>query len=538
MSKKSKPSKAERKAAEKAAAKKAAKKAEREAAKVAEKKARKKAERKAAEKAAAAPKPKGKKKAPTQVETPEQVAERAKPLKGDALKEAMAVDVAAGKERAAQTAAEIDEQIKARLDKKRAARAADQPGSKERLDAVQKSVAEDRAVREKRAEVQTDLDQAIEKLDDLHEARDEIAEHGRELREKYGDSVAAGSTAAPAPVEFAKPSDAALLDFEVNGNKQYVVKRPSDGKEVGYTRVTTYISCLEDTAKLTEWKLRILLEGVAAAEEGGNDAVTARIRDLVHTRDVAIAKARKQDRKGKLVHGQLKTLVDGAFADFKRAMNELAEELHELGGGREAATKGTNIHALCDIAEKEGIAAVNDMLERGEITPSDFADVEAYVEALKRLGAKVTAVEQTIVNHDLKVAGRLDRVVLVKLPQIVNAKGEVIYEGDTRARRYVLDLKTGRVDYSQGKIAQQIRLYAESQAYDLETHETSSHGANRTHGLVLHIAAGSGEARLHIVDLTNGAHGNKLAGEVRAWRNTGKRAIDVTTDVLGQIEAA
>src|SRR5690606_24646148 len=114
-------------------------------------------------------------------------------------------------------------------------------------------------------------------------------------------------------------------DFETNGLGQYKVKRPSDGKMVGYTRTTTYIAVLEDTSALTKWKMRILLEGVAAAEQpdadGKSDPVTARVRDLVHNRDVAIAKARKADRKNKLHPGQLATLVDGAWGDFKKALD-------------------------------------------------------------------------------------------------------------------------------------------------------------------------------------------------------------------------
>lgn len=344
---------------------------------------------------------------------------------------------------------------------------------------------------------------------------------------------------APAEPEFFSPSDAPVTDYPTNGLNQYVVKRKSDGKEVGYTRVTTYIACLEDTSMLTEWKMRLLLEGVAAAEtpdeNGKAEPVTARVRDLVHRRDLAIAKARKADRKGKLVTGQLATLVDAAYSDFKKAMNALVDELFELGGGREAATKGTDLHALTEVYDTQGIAEVNRMLDDGEITPADFADIEAYGRVMSALGGKITAMEQTVVNHDLKVAGRLDRVILVKLPEIRNAKGEIVYAGDTRARRYVLDVKTGRIDFGQGKIAQQLRMYADAEAYDLETQETSSHGANRTHGLLLHLPAGSAQAHLYVVDLGTGAIGNKLAGEVRAFRNTGKRAYDLTADAAAQL---
>lgn len=331
--------------------------------------------------------------------------------------------------------------------------------------------------------------------------------------------------------EFAKPSEAPRTDFEVNGNQQYKIKRPSDGKVVGYTRVTTYISCLEERSMLERWKLRMLLEGVAVndhPDENGriDEPVVATMRDLIHRRDVAIAKARKADRKGKLHPGQLATITDAAFSEFKKAVDELAEQLLDVGGAHEAATKGTDIHALTELYDREGIVAVGDLLTEGKITPQDLADVEAYADAIARAGIKIIPehIEQVIVNDELKVAGRLDRIVMAKLP------------GELRARRRVLDIKTGRVDYGTAKIAQQIEMYAGGTGYDLNTHERTDLKIDRTKGLLLHLPAGSGEATLHVVDLSLGRKGNKIAGEVRAFRNEGKRAIDLKVDV-SRVEA-
>lgn len=416
------------------------------------------------------------------------------------------------------TQAELDEAIKARVQAKRAAREAGEPvdvkaarmpdalpGETE-VDYQQRRLREkaEAAAVEKTAEAVEALGQAIEVVE---------TEHGREFA--AGASVAAD--------DFAKPSEAPRTDFETNGNGQYKVKRPSDGKMVGYTRVTTYIACLEDTTALEKWKARILLEGVAA---GDSAEVVSTVNDLAHNRDLAIEKARRKDRKGKLEPGELATYVNGAWADFKRGMDRLADEVFEVGGGREKATKGTDIHALCATAAVEGIQPIADMLTEGTITASDFADVEAFLAALEALGAKVIEVERVIVNDALKVAGRLDYVVMVKLP------------GETRGRRRVLDLKTGRVDYGTGKIAMQLGLYAESEGYDLETHEREDLKVDRAKAILLHLPAGSGKASAHVVDLTLARKGNRLAGDVRAWRNEGKRAIDLKADLLtGSAEA-
>lgn len=433
------------------------------------------------------------------------------------------------------TLAEQDAEMKARIQKRRADRAA-QDG---RVEAMQHDTAvalghptpEEAAATRAEAAAKLTLADVTPAPVEAPRADAEAAHEADEVAPEVSTPV--DSAVDSAPIEFAKPSEAPLTDFEENGLGQYKVKRPSDGKMVGYTRTTTYISVLEDTTNLTKWKMRILLEGVAAMEEpnadGKSDPVTAQVRDLVHNRDVTIAKARKADRKGKLHPGQLGTIVDGAWGDFKRALNKLADEVFEVGGGRVAATKGTDIHALCDIHDAEGIDAVQAKLDAGEITPADFADVEAYAAACKAMGFEVVAAEQVIVNDELKVAGRLDRIFLAKLPEIRHPKtGEVLRPADTMRKRYVGDLKTGNIEYSAGKIAQQIRMYAESDAYDLNTHERTKHRANRSAGIVIHLPAGSGKATVHLVDLTVGAAGNKLAGEVRAFRNVGRKAINMT----------
>jgi hypothetical protein len=273
---------------------------------------------------------------------------------------------------------------------------------------------------------------------------------------------------------------------------------------------------------LQKWRSRVLLEGVATTDRDMADDVA----QIVNARDAAIAKARKADRKGKLDVGDLAILTERAWSEFKKALDELAEEVFEIGGGREKATKGTDIHALCDLAEAEGIAAVGDKLTAGEITPADLADVEAYLDAIRRLGARPVLAEQVVVNDELKVAGRLDRVYMVKLP------------GEQRARKRVVDLKTGNVEYGIGKIAQQIEMYAGASAYDEETGERAPLGVDRTLGLLIHLPAGSAKATIHRVDLSLGRKGNRLAADVRAWRNEGKRAIDLKVDVLAEIEAA
>jgi hypothetical protein len=429
-----------------------------------------------------------------------------------------------GARKAAETAAEAateagpeetDEQIKARIAAKRAERAAEtfpRGGVTSTLDALN-AIAEKAAGVAKKAA-------AIAQVE---------TERGREFVAEPvpGDGGEAIEEAAVerAIDEFAKPSEApSRFEDNTNGLGQYKVKRPADGKEVGYTRVTTYIDTLEDKTNLTKWKLRMLLEGVAVNDvnlDPGAEVVVATMNNLLHRRDLAIAKARKADRKGKLAPGQLATIVDAAWSEFKKAANALAEELLDLGGAHEKAQKGTDIHALCELADREGIDAVGELLTEGKITPADLADVEGYQAACRAAGIRIIPelIEKVVVIDDLKVAGRLDRGVYMTLP------------GMQRATKMVADIKTGNVELGTGKIAQQLELYSRGEGYDPETGAREPLKLSRTKAVLVHVPVGVGKATVHVVDLTLGRKGNALSGEVRAFRNEGKRAIDLKTDL-------
>lgn len=422
---------------------------------------------------------------------------------------------------------ETDEQIKARVKAKREARAAaavkgasgkpvamDVPGSARNDDAIGDE-----------SEVEYQVRKAHEKGAAGPVKPKGKAQTAEVVETEHGREFAVGE--AKDDDTLAQPSEAPAGDFETNGNGQYKVKRPSDGKIVGYTRVTTFIGTNEDRTLLEAWKMRILLEGVAlndSPDDSGriDDPVVAKVRDLIHRRDVAIAKARKDDRKGKLAPGQYATITDAAWSEFKRSLNDLAESLLELGGAHEKAAKGTQLHELFELYDREGIDAVGELVVEGKITHADLADVEAYARAIEAAGIKILPeyIEAPVVIHDEKIAGRLDRVVMARLP------------GAARAARYVLDVKSGRIDLGAGKIAQQLEKYAKATPYNLDTHETlEPHKASTTKALVLHLPPGSAKASIHVVDLGAGRVGNDLSAKVRAFRNDGKRAIDLTVDL-------
>jgi hypothetical protein len=363
--------------------------------------------------------------------------------------------------------------------------------------------------------------ETLEDLTDRIRREASVSEQQAEEVETEKGRVFQVGTASDEPAPFAAPSDA-KPEVELNGLGQYKVVGP-DKKIKGYTRVTTYIKLIEDKTNLEKWSKRKLLEGVVldqTPDETG--AIVDRlgsIRDLMHNRDVAVSKARKADRKGKLAVGELRQLVDAAEKVFKDGVNGLIVELEELGGSKEAANKGTELHALAELYDREGIDAVADLLTEGKITPADLADIEAYARAVEAAGIKFLEYEKFVVDDERKVAGRLDRIGLVKFP------------GAKRAVRCVLDLKTGSIDYGIS-LSLQLENYAGMQGYDPENPEAREDlKLNRTKGVVIHLPQGTGECHIYPVDLVTGRLGNRITAEGRAFRNTGKRAIDKTVDM-------
>ncbi|WP_369672004.1 hypothetical protein, partial [Enterococcus faecium] len=270
--------------------------------------------------------------------------------------------------------------------------------------------------------------------------------------------------------------------------------------------------------------------------------------ELAHRRDVAIAKAIKADRKGRLGVGEVATLIADAEKVAKDAIDAIVEEAAELAGRSSKARAGTHLHALAEISDEKGIDEVRRMHEAGEtilnvetgeevpITATDLASIEAYDERMRRLGAKVIESEAVIVNDEMGYAGRLDRIIMVRLPELVIGKGtlgEYVRPADQRARRYVADIKSGRVDLGAGKIARQLAAYALGDLYDLETGERTRHSAVRDVALVFHLPQGAGVCTVHPVDLKAGTTLLKLSAEVRRARNTGRKTIDTSVDIAG-----
>jgi len=237
--------------------------------------------------------------------------------------------------------------------------------------------------------------------------------------------------------------------------RPYIV-RP-DGSEATYTRVTSFIKCLEDTSALDRWKRRIVLLGVAV-DPG-----------LFH----AVAAADPED---------------------KARLDEIADLAFEAGRGHEQARKGTDLHKLTEYAEW------GDPLPEWA-TEADRADVDAYTATMTAHHIAILAIEQRVVVDEFRVTGTFDRLV------------------DHDGKRRILDLKTGGVQYGRTTMAMQLAMYAHGQFYDPLSAERTDPDVDKTVGLICHLPQGQATCTLYEVDLLAGWEGVGLARQVRDWRN-------------------
>ena len=184
-------------------------------------------------------------------------------------------------------------------------------------------------------------------------------------------------------------------------------------------------------------------------------------------------------------------LKAASAAGDKRILDEVVEAATEAAGASMAATTGSAVHALTE------------QIDRGQtpvIPPGVQADIDAYVEATA--GLRMAEIEVFVVDDTLKVGGTFDRIV------------------EHAGRRYVADIKTGNVDYNQGKIAMQLAVYAGSQRYDPATGEREPLHVDQDWGLVIHLPAGAGKCTVWWVNLADGRIGVDIARRVWAWRDT------------------
>lgn len=242
---------------------------------------------------------------------------------------------------------------------------------------------------------------------------------------------------------------------------------PGGGKPEAYSRCTTYVGVLEDTYNLSKWQQRQVAAGLAQRQDLQLRAASLGLQpdDL-------------DERKR-----------------WRRDMDDVAKQSMEAAQASKAATIGTSIHALTE------------RIDLGKPLGTVPAEYRPHLQAYEKATAtfEPAHIEQFTVNDELKIGGTPDRVSRI----------------DGNSRLYVMDVKTGTVEFGTQKMAMQLAVYANSLKYNIDTGERDTLGDVDTNwGIIIALSAENGNCDLHWINLEAGWEAVDLATQVREWRKT------------------
>lgn len=229
-----------------------------------------------------------------------------------------------------------------------------------------------------------------------------------------------------------------------------------------WTRPTTLAGTIEERWNIERWSKRCMVKGFAADP------------DLV--------------------------LHASAAGDDRDRLEAVADRAEELGGGKNAADRGTSLHEITEL---------HDRGQEPHVPPNYRADLEAYQRAIYDSGVTILPewIERMTLNLPLECAGTPDRIV--KCPR--------------SSKLVIWDLKTSAehaLKFSLVKWAAQLAIYAHATHW-LDDDNRTWHEMpeiEQRFGLICHLPAGSGKATVHMVDLVKGTGIVKVSHQVRQWR--------------------
>lgn len=225
-----------------------------------------------------------------------------------------------------------------------------------------------------------------------------------------------------------------------------------------------------------------------------------------HTRATTVAAAlesryalerygKRQVLLGAATRPDVITRVQSARPDDKQLLDQLVETCEGAAQNDAKANIGSALHAACecvDLGHPSGLPAPYD------------ADVAAWQRTTEHAGITIITdlIEQICVLPDHKIAGTFDRIV------------------ELGSYRYILDLKTGSVEYSWAKNAVQLAQYAHAATlYDpaTKTHRPMPQ-VEQDLALIAHLPAGQGRCDLYWLNIAAGWEAFHHSVWAREWQ--------------------
>lgn len=251
---------------------------------------------------------------------------------------------------------------------------------------------------------------------------------------------------------------------------------PDGGPPVPYRRATRHAGAPDDTYTLGEWDKRMVAVGLSLRP------------------DLLLQVSSLGPEPAKVVQvGESEWVPNPAYRPWVNSMNKATEAAREAAKAHAKATIGSALHL---IAEK-----MDSGQDVGTVPMEYLPHLAAYAEATA--GWEWIAIERFSVQDDLKVGGTPDRVA--RIPG--------------HDRPVIADLKTGNVEFGQGKMATQLALYAHSMFYAPDgTRTPLPADIDQEMGIIIALDATTSTCRLLRIDLTLGWAGALLSQQIWAWR--------------------
>ena len=264
------------------------------------------------------------------------------------------------------------------------------------------------------------------------------------------------------------------------------------GPSALYTRVTTYISCLEDTYSLGLWAERMVTLGLAQ-------------------RPQLVAAAQRVDLSN----------VDRA----RDELNEIASKAKDAANWKEKADLGTDFHEIAREYD-EGRESFP-MLSR-----ESYDMLKAYRE--ETADWEYAHIENGMVSDTYRTYGTPDRLRWVRGRVNVTSLNAVHPEYvDGKRILRVTDIKTGRIDYGWQKMELQLALYALSDLYDPDTGIRTELDIDQEYAEIVHVPYGRGECTVYVVPIGEAIEVLRtLVPRVRAWRSRKPSWVPAGTEPL------
>jgi hypothetical protein len=244
-----------------------------------------------------------------------------------------------------------------------------------------------------------------------------------------------------------------------DGKGRPLVWLPDGSKQVGYSRCTSFIACLEDQYAVHLWQQRMVAIGLAERP------------DLL----VSVA----------------------AYRDDRERLNTLVDQAREAAKANAAARTGTALHSLVE------------QYDRGEsplVPPAYRADVDAYRHATADLDS--VHIEQFCVEDALRIGGTPDRVVRYHVDgkhYIADVKtGSIDYGHLKFSMQFAVYANSHPYDPFGG---------ATGHRWDWPE------DLDRQRAILIHLPQGQGTCDLYWVNIAAGWQAVHIARAVRAWRN-------------------